>query len=427
MKYFFDINKLPINWKIVRADGVLDSVKNSIRVDTLKDKLFFHYSIPAIQETGDGKVENGNEIDSDKILLEGGEILISKLNPEKGTVILTKKNSLPIISSPELVPLKPKNGIKEKYAYYVFASDGIRDFLSSKAQSATKSHKRVDPSEIIKIWIPLPSIQIQEKIITKLDFELENIDKLISFKEKLLLLLSEKHQSLISQTVTKGINSKIKLRDSGIYWLGEIPEHWNIKRIKHITNKIGSGVTPRGGAEVYSNEGIPLLRSQNIHFDGLKLSEVAFISEEIHNSMSGSKVEYGDVLLNITGASIGRCFYFLNQFEEANVNQHVCIIRPNEKVLTKYLYYYLMSDWGQNQIAVNQVGGGREGLNSEELKSFIVPLPSISEQHDIINALKEQTDKIDKLKEATNRSIDLLKERRKALISEAVTGQLEIS
>jgi type I restriction enzyme, S subunit len=169
-----------------------------------------------------------------------------------------------------------------------------------------------------------------------------------------------------------------------------------------------------------------LLRSQNIHSDGLRLDEVAFISEDIHNSMSNSKVEVGDVLLNITGASIGRCYYFDGQFQEANVNQHVCILRPNEKVLTKYLYLLLISNLGQNQISINQVGGGREGLNSEELKSFTFPLPPLKEQKTIVDFLQQETDKIDKIKYATILSIELIKERRTALITATVTGQIEI-
>ena len=100
-----------------------------------------------------------------------------------------------------------------------------------------------------------------------------------------------------------------KYKDSGIDWLGDIPEHWDIKKLKHLVIKVGSGITTKGGASVYQLQGIPLLRSQNIYFDGLRLNDVAYISEEIHSEMSNSQVFSGDVLLNITGGSIGSCFY----------------------------------------------------------------------------------------------------------------------
>ncbi|TMI73293.1 MAG: restriction endonuclease subunit S [Bacteroidetes bacterium] len=268
--------------------------------------------------------------------------------------------------------------------------------------------------------------EYEARIASYLDSELSSIDSLIKSKENLLTILSEKRQSLITQAVTKGLNPEVKMTSSGIEWLGEVPEHWKIEKIKYVTSKIGSGVTPKGGAEVYQQVGIPLLRSQNIHFDGLKLDDVAYISNEIHNSMSNSKVENGDVLLNITGASIGRCYYFEGQFEEANVNQHVCILRPNKKVITKYLYLLLASDFGQSQIAISQVGGGREGLNFENLKSFIMPLPSYEEQKEIVASVEISNIKLSELQKHTDHSINLLKERRSALITAAVTGQIEI-
>ena len=117
-----------------------------------------------------------------------------------------------------------------------------------------------------------------------------------------------------------------------------------------MTNKVGSGVTPKGGAEIYLEEGIPLIRSQNVYNDGFQLKDVAYISNDIHENMSGSKVVQGDVLLNITGGSIGRSYYVSDEFDEANVNQHVCIIRPNDHIITEFLHAFLISKIGQLQI-----------------------------------------------------------------------------
>lgn len=116
---------------------------------------------------------------------------------------------------------------------------------------------------------------------------------------------------------------------------------WPLDRIKDHVDKIGSGVTPTGGAAAYLDAGIPLLRSQNIHFDGLRLDDVAYIATETHYEMRGSKVHPGDVLLNITGASIGRCTFVPENFGEANVNQHVCIIRSKGGLEHRFLNYCL--------------------------------------------------------------------------------------
>lgn len=151
---------------------------------------------------------------------------------------------------------------------------------------------------------------------------------------------------------------------------------WPIDRIKDHATKIGSGITPSGGATSYLESGIPLLRSQNIHFDGLRLDDVAFISEETHNEMRGTQLCAHDVLLNITGASIGRCTFVPDGFGEGNVNQHVCIIRPGPKLSYRFLAYCLSAPWGQDQVFSSFTGASRQGLGQRDLGEIQVPLPS---------------------------------------------------
>ena len=203
--------------------------------------------------------------------------------------------------------------------------------------------------------------------------------------------------------------------------------HWEVKKLKYVVSKIGSGVTPRGGASVYQLSGIPFLRSQNIHFDRIILDNVAYISESINNKMEGSKVFQNDVLLNITGASIGRCYFVTNEFEEANVNQHVCIIRPKKLIFTKFLYYILRSNIGQEQIRQEQTGSGREGLNFEVLKQFYLPFLRKEEQTQIVNHIETETAKITTKVNNTKKLIALLKEYKTALISEVVTGKIKVN
>ena len=173
-------------------------------------------------------------------------------------------------------------------------------------------------------------------------------------------------------------------------------------------------------------EGIPLLRSQNIHFEGLDLDDVVYISEEIHNEMSGSKVYPNDVLLNITGASIGRCHFVPFDLKEANVNQHVCIIRPNNKMTTKYLFNYLCSEKGQIQVFSSEKGISREGLTFEQIGNLIIILPQIEEQQSIVQFIESQSTKIDHAVSRIEKELLLLQEYRTALISEVVTGKIDV-
>ncbi len=216
-----------------------------------------------------------------------------------------------------------------------------------------------------------------------------------------------------------------KYKDSGVEWIGEIPEEWVVKKLKCFISKAGSGITPRGGASVYQLTGIPLLRSQNIHFGGLKLDDVAYITQEIHDEMSNSKVFSGDILLNITGASIGRCYYVTDSLGEANVNQHVCILRPIKKFSTEFLYFILRSDIGQEQINFEQTGSGREGLNFEALKNFLIPSIGLDEQTAIANYLDRKTAQIDKLIAQKERLIELYEEEKTAIINRCVTKGID--
>lgn len=238
--------------------------------------------------------------------------------------------------------------------------------------------------------------------------------------------MKERRQILIHKAVTRGLHPDVRLKDSGVEWIGEIPEHWEVKRIKHISNKIGSGITPSGGGTTYLEAGIPLLRSQNILFGRIDLEGVAYISEATHSSMSNSQVKKGDVLLNITGGSIGRC-HFVDTDIPLNVNQHVCIIRPTKEITTVFLNSLLASEVGQGQIWFFQQGGGREGLNFQAIKNFFVPLPPKPEQVSISKFISTIFSKFGNAISLKQTEISTLKEYKATLINAAVTGKIKVA
>ena len=197
-------------------------------------------------------------------------------------------------------------------------------------------------------------------------------------------------------------------------------------RIKDFTTKVGSGVTPRGGAETYLEQGIPLFRSQNVLNNGFLMDDIAYISEEVDESMSNTRVKAGDVLLNITGASIGRCYYTSDSFERGNVNQHVCIIRPKKNiVMPAYLHYCMISDEGQEQIELTQTGANREGLAVEDIKGFSFDIPSLPDQRRIVDYLDAKTGAIDRRMELLGKKQDAYVRLKAATINRAVTRGLD--
>lgn len=156
-------------------------------------------------------------------------------------------------------------------------------------------------------------------------------------------------------------------------------EVWEQRKLGEITSKIGSGKTPSGGGKAYVKTGIPLIRSQNVHDDMIDFSDIVFINDEINKSMENSIVTINDVLLNITGASIGRSAVYKST-EPANVNQHVCIIRPVSRYCSDFIQLHISSERGQKQIELSQAGGAREGLNFQQIGKFKFFFPSYEEQ-----------------------------------------------
>ena len=195
----------------------------------------------------------------------------------------------------------------------------------------------------------------------------------------------------------------------------EFGGEWEIVKVGTITTKVGSGVTPKGGETVYRSQGHPFVRSQNVGWGRLLLNDIAYIDEETHKKQLNTALELNDVLLNITGASIGRCAVANEMIVNGNVNQHVCIIRSNGTVDSEFLCNYLLSNYGQKQIDSFQAGGNRQGLNFEQIKSIRICIPTLDEQKHIakllcaINQRIETQDKIiEDLKKLMSAIVDKL-------------------
>jgi len=208
-------------------------------------------------------------------------------------------------------------------------------------------------------------------------------------------IIAEKKQ-LIKEKKIKQDKPLPEIREDEIPF--EIPNSWVWVRLNDLTSKIGSGSTPTGGKAVYLSEGIKFIRSQNVYNDGLRLNNIAYISEKTNQAKKGSIVLPDDILLNITGASIGRCAIVPSDFDTANINQHVMIIRLIDKSIIKYLHFCMTSTYIQSKIMDVQVGVSREGLSATKLMEFLIPVPPLSEQKLIVKKVEEVLSYCDKLK-----------------------------
>ena len=199
----------------------------------------------------------------------------------------------------------------------------------------------------------------------------------------------------------------------------EIPDGWCWTTIEDVCSKIGSGSTPKGSN--YSKEGIPFFRSQNVQNDGIVLSDIKYISDEVHQSMIGTEVVANDLLLNITGGSLGRCAVVPRDFDIGNVSQHVCILRT---VLVKpeYLHCFILSSYFSKSMKIT--GRGREGLPQYNLEKMLLQLPPIQEQERIIIEAKRLQNNIDKIDTCNGNLVELISQTKSKVLNLAIHGKL---
>jgi type I restriction enzyme S subunit len=267
----------------------------------------------------------------------------------------------------------------------------------------------------IKVAVPKPCEQ------QKISDCLTSVDELITTQTQKLDTLKTHKKGLMQQLFPAEGETVPRLRFPEFRDKGE----WVTEELGSKTKKVGSGITPTGGDKNYKAAGRPFVRSQNVSWGSLILNDVAYIDEETHSSFSATEIQKDDVLLNITGASIGRSSVANHLIEGGNVNQHVCIIRTKKKELNPFfLNQFLISQFGQNQIGSFQAGGNRQGLNFAQIRSFSIPMPpAIEEQQKIVGCLTS----IDELISNQAKKIEALKAHKKGLMQQLFPAMEEVT
>ena len=237
----------------------------------------------------------------------------------------------------------------------------------------------------------------------------------------LLERIKAEKERLIKEGKIKGSKKYAKTSDTPHYGNVpfEVPDNWVWTDIEHICSKIGSGSTPRGSN--YSSKGIPFFRSQNIYNGGLVYEDIKFISEEVHQTMIGTEVLPNDLLLNITGGSLGRCAIVPENFQRGNVSQHVCIMRPIF-VVSEYFHAFVLSSIFSKSMKIT--GSGREGLPKYNLERMFFPLPPLSEQHRIVSEIENWFALIDQIEQGKLDLQKVIKKAKNKILDLAIHGKL---
>lgn len=272
---------------------------------------------------------------------------------------------------------------------------------------------------------PAPPLAEQIQIAAFLDRETAKIDELVAEQRRLMELLKEKRQAVISHTVTRGLNPDVRLKPSGIEWLGDVPEHWETRSIAKASTKITNGfVGPT--RDILVSQGVPYIQATHIKSGCVNFDDGYFVTQEWSDAHAKSILAEGDSLIVQTGAGTGDVG--LVSAAEVGFNCHALIIVAPDKslILGTFLAAVLQSSYGQQKLSSIRTGAMHPHLNCGEVKFVEVPLPPLGEQDEIVAYINAAAGKFDTLTTETQRAIDLLQERRTALISAAVTGQVDV-
>ena len=281
------------------------------------------------------------------------------------TILATRQGRVPVVG----------------YGGHLFQSAVVRAGIKKEAQGAKVYG--ISAKRISAVPVPIPPTAAEQQKIADC---LGSLDDLIAAEDRKLEVLRQHKLGLMQQLFPRPGETVPRLRFPEFE---DAPE-WESRELGPMTSKIGSGVTPRGGERNYRSSGRPFVRSQNVGWGELILDKVVHIDEGTHASFGATEVEDGDVLLNISGASIGRSAVADERIAGGNVNQHVCIIRClREQSQAWFLSQYLISKHGQDQIDSCQAGGNRQGLNFGQIRSFLIPQPNdVAEQELIADCLR---------------------------------------
>ena len=273
--------------------------------------------------------------------------------------------------------------------------------------------------------VPLPEPSEQKRIASFLDYETAKIDALIEKQQQLIALLGEKRQAVISHAVTKGLNPDAPMRDSGVEWLGEVPSHWSVSQLKYII-KPGTSITygiVQAGPEI--EDGVPYIKTSDMSGDQLPTSGYARTSKAIDQSYSRSRVFPGDIVISIR-ASVGKCLAVPDELHVANLTQGTAKISPGKKVRRDFLIAYMSGQSVQDYLMSMAKGATFKEITLDMLRRVPALVPPDEEQAEIIELVQSKEHKFNSLIEAANQQSELLRERRTALISAAVTGKIDV-
>ena len=371
------------------------------------------------------KPSNGRDLsDKDKELLskytviEPGDVVVNGLNLnfdlKSLRIAIARENG--IITSAYIV-LRPRKGVNSEYYNYVLKALDFQKILHGMGEGIRLT---LSYDELKKLNVPAPDTTVQAAIVSFLNEKCGEIDSLIGLQEQMIEKLKAYKQSVITEAVTKGLDPNAKLVASGIDWIGEIPEGWSKDKIVRCFQKIGSGTTPKSTDDNLFQGNINWLQSGDINGGNLYEASKHISEKTLANYSALSVYQAPFIIIAMYGASVGNISI---SHINACVNQACCVL-SGSNLDFNYAFYALKS--AKSYLIYRAEGGGQPNISQDKLRSLWIPRPPMTEQISIASYLDEQCADIDKLIDLKQQKIEKLKDYKKSVIYEAVTGKINI-
>jgi len=421
------LGEIPAHWKTGPLKYFVSIDPQSLSEDTDDGFQLRYVDIGSVSSTGE--IEEPEEYRFEdapsraRKIVEHGDTIISTVRTYLKAIAYIEDPPENLVVSTGFAVLRPGEDVDERFLGYLIRSKQFLD--SAVSHSEGIGYPSISTKKLGRLPVWLPSLPEQKTIAAYLDRETERIDALIEKKEKLIDLLEEKRKSLISRVVTKGLDDNVEMQDSGVEWVGDIPGHWKATKLMHVTpsdRKIMYGIILPGP---HYEGGIPIIKGGDVKPGQLKPENLSRTDPEIDAENAKSRVQAGDIVYAIRG-SIGEAEQVPDELEGANLTQDVARISPKNDINGRWLLYVVRSAPFFAQLEAGALGATVKGINIRDLKRGVVPMPPPDEQNRIADHLDRATERINTLVEKIEDGIERLKEYRTALISAAVTGQVDV-
>lgn len=354
-----------------------------------------------------------------------GDLLYSKDGTISETVVVREDREFVVGSSFIIIRFTRKS--KADYYFYLLSSQVMKEQARMFVRGA--GLPRISIFNVAKLNVINPSFHEQTAIAAYLDTKTAQIDRQIDLLDQKATQYSKLKQSLINETVTRGLDKSVPMKDSGVEWIGDIPEHWEVKRILDVANLYNGNSLNDDLKEIYSDNSMPCLP-----YIGTKDIDISTYKADVNNgvyipnSVSGYKIAPANsTLLCIEGGSAGRKMAFVRE-RVCFVNKLLCFAVINTRAQSLYIHYFVRSThfYSKFNTCLTGLKDNYWGVTGQQIRRFSVPIPPIPEQEEIAGYLEEKTAQIDRIVTTINTQIDKLKDLRKALINDVVTGKIKV-